>query len=58
MYDKNTIKALISKSKQLDSVLIPKQLTPSERGRIMDDLTKSIKTRLNGKEVVLVVIQL
>ena len=58
MYSKDTIKSLISKSKQLESISIPKQLSPTEKGRIMDDFTKTIKTGSNGREVVLVAIQL
>ena len=58
MFSKETIKSLIIKSKQIDSVSIPKQLTSTDRNRIMDDFTKILKTGLNGREVVLVAIQL
>ena len=47
MYNKNTLKSLINKSKNLTSIAIPRQLTPIEKGKIMEGFTKSIKTRLN-----------
>jgi hypothetical protein len=58
MFSKDTIKSLINKSKSIDSVSIPKQLTPMEKSKVIDDFTKKFKTNINGREVVLVAIQL
>ena len=58
MFDKNTLKSLINKSKKLNSIIIPKQLTPSEKGKILDGFSKLVKARSNGREIVLVEIEI
>lgn len=58
MFDKNTLNSLMSKSKKHQSIIILKNLTSTEKSKILDSFSKSVKSRLNGREIVLVAIEL
>lgn len=57
MYDKQTIKTLISRCKSQQSILIPKYISPTDKSRLLENFTKTVKSRLNGREIVLVSIE-
>ena len=58
MYDKNTITSLIQTSRELDSIVIPKTLSQTEKTRVLDKFNKSVKTKLNAHEIVLVALKM
>ena len=58
MFEKKTITSLIQSSRELESVVIPKTLSQTEKNRVLDKFNKSVKSKTNAHEIVLVTLKM